>query len=88
MGMFDSVYFKCDCGEPIEEQSKSGECCLRKYSRESVPLSIAGDMIDEEVICTKCGAEYTIRCNQSKRVSLYLTSKKDKWSDDDGEEWD
>lgn len=45
MGMFDSVYVKCDeCEESIEFQSKAGNCSLASYSPETAPFVILADI--------------------------------------------
>lgn len=69
MGCFDSVLFKCECGEKLEVQSKAHICDLKEYNLGGVPLSIAGDLDGEVVECPKCGAEYSLRA-QSTAVCM------------------
>ena len=55
MGMFDSVIAACPkCKEPLEFQSKAGECRLRRYSVNSVPVEIAGSL-DGDLHKCECG---------------------------------
>ena len=55
MGMFDSVVTQCPkCGEPIEFQSKAGECMLTRYALYSVPLDIANSIKGDKYNCA-CG---------------------------------
>lgn len=77
MGCFDTVIFRCpDCGSAIDEQTKAGECLLRDYSQESVPLEIAGRMDGDEVFCQECGSKWVIRPDDSapKTVPLILVT--------------
>ena len=61
MGMFDSLYVTCKCGEDVEFQSKAGECALREYRITDVPPVIAGDLIGQCETCRRCGCHITIR---------------------------
>ena len=59
MGMFDSIYFKCECGAKIEAQSKSGECCLEVFDYENVPFDVAIDANSHApFICHRCDSKY------------------------------
>jgi hypothetical protein len=58
MGMFDSIYFNCTCGEELEAQSKSGDCCLNCYPNTSVPISVAIDANRHSPYKCKCGKEW------------------------------
>lgn len=61
MGMFDSVYARCPrCNEPVEFQSKAGECRLAGYNPNSVPMAIALDLDDSSESCPKCSYEVTL----------------------------
>lgn len=59
MGMFDSVFYRCECGSDVEWQSKQDECYLKVYSPSNVPSRIAHDINGETQRC-KCGRKYTI----------------------------
>lgn len=61
MGLFDSVYVKCKCGEDIEFQSKAGESYMASYTLENAPNAIKGDLVDRSESCQKCGEPTTIR---------------------------
>jgi hypothetical protein len=55
MGMFDSLFVPCrDCGEPVEFQSKAGDCRLAEYTIADVPDNVAASLIGEWAYC-KCG---------------------------------
>lgn len=62
MGMFDTVYVRCECGDRAEIQSKAGECQLYDYqAQEGVPTEIARDIRGQTARCRGCGAEYEMR---------------------------
>lgn len=54
MGMFDSLYVPCACGEEVEFQSKAGDCALERYTLSNCPPRIAGDLIGQSQTC-RCG---------------------------------
>lgn len=66
MGMYDTVIFTCEvCGRTLSVQSKSGECLLKEYNADHVPLDIAIGVLEDEyegrakqTECD-CGATYT-----------------------------
>lgn len=42
MGMFDSIRGKCpNCNKNVEIQTKLGECLLREYNLDKLPVDIA-----------------------------------------------
>lgn len=60
MGMFDSVYARCQsCGTKVEFQSKSGDCTLAEYDRHKVPKSIALALNGSSEKCS-CGKWVTL----------------------------
>lgn len=63
MGMFDRVYFTCPngCEEPIEVQSKAGQCTLASFSQSRVPWSIATDIIGDAAYCEACRRSFFVR---------------------------
>ena len=62
MGMFDTLRFNCrNCGEELDEQSKSGECMLNNYTIENCPASILADLNGTIVTCNKCQTDNTIK---------------------------
>lgn len=73
MGMFDSVYYTCTCGNEVEWQSKADECMLKIYVPEAVPMRIAAD-INGQVEKCKCGKEYVINgAYLPERVAMLVT---------------
>jgi hypothetical protein len=60
MGMFDSVWHKCECGGDVEWQSKAGECSLAGYEPSSVPEAVAYDLLNETAACRSCGKPYRL----------------------------
>jgi hypothetical protein len=61
MGLFDSVIVKCPrCGADCEFQSKSGDCVLRRYNVDDVPMRIAADIDGEDFSCN-CGLRFKLR---------------------------
>jgi hypothetical protein len=60
MGLFDSVWHDCTCGESVEFQSKAlPDCYLRSFPLEAVPIEIAHE-INGEIKKCKCGKEWQI----------------------------
>jgi hypothetical protein len=57
MGMFDSFWHPCRCGEDVEFQSKAGECALHDYRLGSnpPPPAVAGDLNGQSSTCRNCG---------------------------------
>jgi hypothetical protein len=79
MGMFDRIIFKCPkCNYEIEEQSKAGDCLLRDYSQDAVPLAVAGNIIDGEVYCENCKEHFVIAADNippPATIQMRLTKK-------------
>jgi hypothetical protein len=73
MGMFDSVYHKCECGGDVEWQSKADECVLAVYPPCSVPITIANDINEQEEKCPKCDKKYKIHgCYLPENVAMVV----------------
>ncbi len=71
MGCYDTVHFRCPvCDEPLEFQTKAGDCELSEYRSHSVPLAIADCMSEATVSCTACVAKIRFRVNQ-RRVPVF-----------------
>ena len=60
MGMFDTVYFSCECGEELYDQSKAGDCTLAAYGISELPAEIAKDLHGETYECGSCGKTTTL----------------------------
>ena len=61
MGMFDSVVTRCPkCHGDIEYQSKAGDCLLRTYDLDDVPVAIGIDINGDVSCCNDCGESYKI----------------------------
>lgn len=60
MGCYDTIYFNCpDCGEGMEAQSKSGDCCLETYHHKEVPIAVAEDANRHAPFtCYNCGEHW------------------------------
>jgi len=61
MGMFDSLYVDCCCGNKVEFQSNAGDCTCESYQINNVLNSIAGYLIGSTEKCDVCGAIITLR---------------------------
>ena len=74
MGCFDTVYIKCpECKKKTAIQTKAGECELRNYSYQQVPLAIAEELSGTKIKC-ECGTEFEITCPIAYvRLDLTLT---------------
>lgn len=57
MGMFDTVYAHCECGELVEFQSKAGDCNLASYGSGEVPTEIAKDLEGTYETCKSCNTD-------------------------------
>jgi hypothetical protein len=61
VGIFDSLYVECPCGEKVEFQSKASEDkWCRSFTLADCPPEIAGDLLGDSEKC-KCGRVITIR---------------------------
>lgn len=60
MGMFDSLFAKCNCGALVEFQSKAGKCELSEYTPATVPPDVAGDLHGQKEKC-KCGRTLVVK---------------------------
>ena len=79
MGCFDTVLFRCECGNRIPAQSKSGLCNLNTYARTSVPLAVVAGL-GETIQCESCGKQYRI-VPSTRRVSLALLLRSNRKTD-------
>jgi len=56
MGMFDYLIIICpECGNEIEDQTKVGDCLLRRIYLNNAPLRIQMHYEGETWDCDKCG---------------------------------
>lgn len=69
MGMFDSVRVRCECGELVEFQSKSGPCELLIFTLENCPEEVLQDVNRHSPVFCPCG-----RWLEVDRVSRQLVS--------------
>lgn len=62
MGMYDSVVISCSkCKQDtIEFQTKVGDCMLREFSADSVPMEIALALDGISESCGTCGHTVTL----------------------------
>jgi len=62
MGMYDSVVISCSkCKQDtIEFQTKVGDCMLRDFSSDSVPMEIALALDGTSKSCRTCGHTVTL----------------------------
>lgn len=59
--MFDRVWAKCPkCGGDVEYQTKVGDCLLRGYTIDAVPLNIARSINEDVSPCDNCGETWKI----------------------------
>ena len=75
MGMFDTIHFNCECGAPMESQSKGRDMpLLEDYDYTSVPFEVAQDANRHApFVCEKCGVQYKFcEDEKSERVSLRI----------------
>lgn len=61
MGIFDSLYVVCRCGEEVEFQSKADDdAYCRRFDLTNCPPVIAADLIGDSKDC-QCGRTITIQ---------------------------
>jgi len=62
MGMFDEIEVPCPaCGKIFLSQSKSGDCCLQRFSLHEAPLEVLGDVNRHAPFtCVECGAVFHV----------------------------
>ena len=60
--MFDEVEIRCpDCGHINVEQSKAARCNFDRFTVESAPLQILGDLVDSSPLrCEQCSGTFKI----------------------------
>lgn len=77
MSHCDHVFFKCpNCGKSIILNSKAGPKLSVNYHQSEVPLSIAGDILKEKVVCDGCQSHFFIHPVQSDSIALELRADK------------
>lgn len=74
MGLYDSLYWRCGCGQLLEWQSKSGECSMTGYHLGNLPADVAGGLADDVQRCENCGREYIARIQTMVQI--------EEWKDD------
>ncbi len=81
MGMYDSVFVQCPgCRRMIEFQSKTGDCLLKKYHSNSVPLNIAVALDGAYKECSDCGTIVKIESQQKiPRVKMSVETENSDW---------
>jgi hypothetical protein len=73
MGMFDTVHFNCpSCNKLMEVQTKAGDCNLRIYHSDEVPLGIADDLNGDKEECGNCHTKLVIKLRTSNRAPLFM----------------
>ena len=82
MGMFDTVKGICPhCGADVKLQSKAGDCLLRLYPIEDVPLAIADDLrlnaSEYNTVCKNCDGDFAFQIEDfvPKTVRCILVRK-------------
>ena len=64
MGVYDTLIIRCvSCNNPIELQSKAGDCHLERFTITDVPLSILADIVerDNSIFCDSCKSVFTLK---------------------------
>lgn len=72
MGMFDSVWVRCPkCTEPLEFQSKGGECLLINYTVDDAPNDVLRGLVGDKIRC-KCGKLVEIGTPPEERFQITI----------------
>ncbi len=68
MGMFDSVMVACpDCHNPVEFQSKSGDCTLQTYCLEDAPDRVLDGIYGDIEHCSECRTTFGVELSRPIR---------------------
>ena len=71
MGIYDSVQVNCPhCNGQNEIQSKHGECELRTFHQDAVPVAIAGWLHNATQRCEECKRPFHLRMTGPPMVPL------------------
>jgi len=71
MGMYDDVIVYCPrCGDEHEFQSKSGPCCLKRYSLNNCPNDVMSDINRHSPYKCDCGVELEVDV-KTRQVIVY-----------------
>ncbi len=75
MGMFDTVVAVCPrCSGIVRFQSKAGECEMREYSVDRVPVPIANSLHGSTEKCDECSYAWTLNSAVMQRqVPMWLS---------------
>ena len=61
MGMFNEVYYTCpECGSGIVDQTKSGDCTLKCFNMDRVPIEDV-DGLDRTICCDDCKSTFVVK---------------------------
>ena len=75
MGMYDKLHIKCSkCRKELEFQSKSGECMLSNYNRNTLTPMVAYGMNGDVIRCQFCNNRIKLICNIPIKVKVRLKS--------------
>jgi len=74
MSCYDSVIFRCTCGESLSVQSKGGPREMNTYLSKEVPIDVAGGILGEIEICPSCGRGWKI---SGHPVELFIEKEGD-----------
>ena len=73
--MYDSLYVSCpECGNELEFQSKSGECCISSYKKGNLIPEVAIGMNGDTIRCQFCNHRIILICDIPRRVKIKLKS--------------
>lgn len=74
MGMFDSVFVRCECGRMVEFQCKAGDCTCSHYTVLAVPVAIA-DALNDAMRRCKCGRKIVLQssCPEAVPMTVEIT---------------
>jgi hypothetical protein len=82
MGVYDSILTKCPgCGAPLQFQSKSGDCMLRRYSLRSAPPEVVIGTYEE--ICPKCNRHWKLVLPQVSAIVVEALPEDDEDDEED-----
>lgn len=61
MGLYDEITVRCPhCDTIVTLQSKAGECRMRSFCIEDVPVMIMGDLVNKDHWCEYCEKKFKI----------------------------
>jgi transcription elongation factor Elf1 len=82
MGSYDTLRVRCPkCGKQTEQQTKAGDCMLKRYTVDNAPLDILAGVQNQcdagKVQCEHCGVKWTLKVQRIVTVEEFQDPDKE-----------